>query len=109
MKKNQTLVHKLCSPYCHYYKPGRNEGLLCRGAIVVKRRMQEGRSITPEKPGAQPDAATIELIVKKMCLACDFHEHDCDFMENRHVPACGGFVLLSKLIMSGQIVIGDIT
>lgn len=96
-------------PYCAYYKPGRNEELLCRGAFVFNRLMQAGRPIVPAKPGAQPDPGTIELIVSKMCMACDFHEHDCDFMEDRHSPACGGFVLLSRLVMSGQIVIEELT
>jgi hypothetical protein len=109
MGKNKTLVQNLCIPYCAYYKLGRNEELLCRCAIVIKRWIQEGREIVPEKLGVQPDHTTIELIVKKMCIACDFHENDCDFMEDRHAPACGGFVLLSKLVMSGQIVISDIT
>ncbi len=109
MSKNQTLVQKLCIPYCTYYKPGRNEGLICRGAIVIQRWLQEGRQIAPKKPYTQPDDKTIELIIKKMCIVCDFHEHDCDFMEDRHNSACGGFVLLSKLVMSRQIQVCDIT
>ena len=109
MGKNKTLVQKVCMPYCAYYKPGRNEELLCRGALVFNRLLQAGRTIVPAGPGPQPDPVTIELIVCKMCTACDFHEHDCDFMEDRHSPACGGFVLLSQLIMSGQIVIDEIT
>jgi len=112
MGKNQTLVQKLCVPYCRYYKSDRNEGLLCRGAILIERCIQEGRSVAPEQSGAQgvqPDHAARELLVNKMCSACDFHEHDCDFMEDSNAPACGGFVLLLKLITSGQIVMGDIT
>jgi len=109
MGKNQTLIQKLCIPYCAYYKSGRNEGLLCRGAIIVNRWIQEGKFIAPEKPGVQPDYSTSEVIIKKMCIVCDFHEHDCDFMDDRQTPPCGGFVLLSKLVMSGQLVLGDIT
>jgi hypothetical protein len=109
MGKNQTLVQKLCMPYCAYYKPGKNEELLCRGALVVNRVMLAGKAVVPAKPGAQPDAGTIELIVNKLCMACDFHEHDCDFMEDRHSRACGGFVLLSQLVMSGQIAVDELT
>jgi hypothetical protein len=108
MGKNQTLVQKLCMPYCVYYKPGRNEELLCRGALVVDRLMLAGRPVAATKPGAQPDSGTIELIVNRLCMACEFHEHDCDFMEDRHSPACGGFVLLSRLVISGQIAIDEI-
>jgi hypothetical protein len=108
MGKNQTVVQKLCLPYCAYYKPGRNEELLCRGAVVVNRLMSAGGLVAAEKPGAQPDPGIIELIVSKLCMACEFHEHDCDFMEDRHSPACGGFVLLSRLVMSGQIAIDEI-
>jgi hypothetical protein len=108
MGKNQTLVQKLCLPYCVYYKPGRNEELLCQGALVVNRLMLAGKPIVPAKKGAQPDHETIELIVNKLCMACDFHEHDCAFMEDRLSPACGGFVLLSQLVISGQIPIEEI-
>ncbi len=109
MGKNKTLVQKLCLPYCAYYKPGRNEEFLCQGALVFHRLMEAGRPVAPAKPGAKPDPGTIELIVNKLCMACDFQEHDCDFMEDRHSPACGGFVLLSQLVLSGQIVIDEIT
>ena len=108
MGKNQTLVQKLCKPYCTYYKPDRNEDLLCRGAFIFNRLVQAGRQIVPAKLGVQPNPATIELIINKMCISCDFHEHDCDFMADHHTSACGGFVLLSQLVMSGEIVIDEI-
>lgn len=108
MSKNQTLVKKLCEPFCAYYKPGRNEELLCRGAQVFNRLVREGKPIVPAKLGMQSDPQAIELIVNSMCIACDFHEHDCDFMEDRGKPACGGFVLLSQLVACGQIEIKEI-
>ncbi len=82
---------------------------MCRGALVFKRLLDTGRPTSPVKPGTKPDPGTVELIVKKMCIVCDFHEHDCDFMEDRKAPPCGGFVLLSLLVTSGQIDLDELT
>jgi hypothetical protein len=109
MGKNKTLIQNLCLPYCAYYKPGKNEELLCRGAELVDRLMQAGRSVEPEKAGAKPGEETIALIVGTMCIGCAFHDHDCDFMEDRQARPCGGFVLLSELVTSGQITIDELT
>ena len=109
MKKNQRIVKQLCFPSCSYYKPGKNEELLCRGAVVIDRLLHAGRPILPLGTGTEPDLETIEKIIEKMCSACDFHERDCDFMENRMSRPCGGFIVLSRLIMSGQVQIDEIT
>jgi hypothetical protein len=47
-------------------------------------------------------------LVNVLCLACDFHEQDCDFMQDRAARPCGGFVLLEQLLGSGVITIEDI-
>lgn len=109
MSKNRTLIRTLCAAYCTYYKPGKNEELLCRGAVLIDRFIGAGRPVVPVKTGTRPDQETTNLIVRKMCASCDFHEHDCDFMENNSAPPCGGFVLLSQLVMSGQIQIDELT
>jgi hypothetical protein len=109
MQKNIALVRTLCKPFCVYYKPGKNEELLCRGAFVVERLMRAGRRLSVEdKPGRDPDHATIELVIHQVCGACDFREHDCDFAQDRAARPCGGYVFLTELLASGVIATEDI-
>ena len=108
MEKVPLLDKMLCLTFCSYYKPGKNEELACRGYDVVKRLLQEGRKITFDRPDKAIPSAIIKMIVQQMCLTCDFHEHDCDFIQNRKAPPCGGFVLLAQLLGSGEIALDDI-
>lgn len=108
MSKNKTLVQALCLPYCIYYKPGKNEEYLCRGAVVVERLLHAGTPVavvmSANKRGTVPD----ESLVRRLCSACDFREHDCDFMQDRAATPCGGFLLLEQLLGSGEITPEDI-
>lgn len=109
MQKNEALVNILCLPHCHYYKPGRNEELLCRGAMVVQRLIDSGRRPTPgEKAPGNIDNAMRERIVQMVCSACEFREHDCDFAQDRRAQPCGGIVLLSALLNAGVITVEDL-
>jgi hypothetical protein len=107
--KDDALVKVLCLPFCNYYKPGRNEDLLCRGALVVKRLMQSGRDVTAgETKLTCSNEAVPELVTRVLCDDCDFREHDCDFARDRRAKPCGGYVLLSRLLDSRTISIEDI-
>ncbi len=111
MRKNESLVRKLCVPYCRYYKRDKNEDLLCRGAEVVERLMQSGRSILPaskEKDLHPLNPAAEKLVVNHVCIDCDFRKSDCDFARDGTSQPCGGFVLLCVLIEQGLITIEDI-
>jgi len=108
MRKKPPPDQTLCITFCHYYKPGKNEELSCRGRDVVERLMQKGKKITLQKSGQEIDRAAVEMIVQKMCMACDFYKHDCDFMQDRKAPPCGGFVFLAQLLGSGTIKLDDI-
>jgi hypothetical protein len=109
MKKNATLVQTLCLPYCRYYKPGRNEELLCRGAVVIQRLLESGRSLSPEeKPGQDAGRKVQEPVIRLVCGACEFREQDCDFVQDRKARPCGGFELISSLLVAGVIAIEDI-
>jgi hypothetical protein len=109
MIKNATLVKTLCLPYCHYYKPGRNEELLCRGAVVVQRLVESGRSLTIyENPHSGIDCEYGEVVRQLVCGACEFRERDCDFARDRTACPCGGFVLLLELLKAGVIASGDL-
>jgi hypothetical protein len=109
MRKNEALVQTLCLPYCHYYKQGKNEDLLCRGALVVERLILSGRGLMgPGKDQYHADPATRELMLHRLCIACDFRENDCDFARDLRAQPCGGFILLTGLLRSGMITIEDI-
>jgi hypothetical protein len=108
MTEKSPLEQTLCLKFCSYYKPGKNEDLACKGYGVVERLLREGKISVIENNSDEyiPDLA--DRIIKTLCIACDFHEQDCDFMQNRAARPCGGFVLLAKLLGSGVIAIQDI-
>ena len=108
MKKSAPLVRTLCLKYCTFFKPDKNEELACRGYHVVERLMRAGRTITLEKTGVSADRKVMDQLVKTLCAVCPFHEHDCDFFQDRGLQPCGGFMLLSQLLGSGQITIDEI-
>ncbi len=110
MKKNAALVQTLCLPYCHYYKPDRNEELLCRGAVVIQRLIDSGRNLSLEEKRSQGLAREVrELIIKRVCGDCEFREQDCDFAQDRKARPCGGFELISGLLAATVVTIEDIT
>jgi len=110
MSTTPSLEQALCSQFCAYYKPGKNEELACQGYVVVERLLQAGMVIAFKRTGSgpDPDQATIEALVRHLCMFCDFHEQDCDFMQDRTASACGGFVLLAQLLASNALSINEI-
>jgi hypothetical protein len=108
MTKNEQLVRELCLPYCIYYKPGKNEEYICRGAVVVERLLRAGTLITAVMSAQKCGRVTDESLVKHLCNTCDFHEHDCAFMQDRAAMPCGGFLLLEQLLGFGVIAPEDI-
>jgi hypothetical protein len=102
------LEQTLCLKFCSYYKPGKNEELACKGYVVVERLMREGKSLVLENNSGGSGPVPAETIVKTLCIACDFHEQDCDFMQDRAARPCGGFILLERLLGSGVVTIEDI-
>jgi hypothetical protein len=108
MEGTSPLVKTLCLKHCSYYKPGKNEELACRGFHVVERLMHSGRAIRMENPGVSVDKQVMDQLIQSLCSVCPFHEHDCDFFQDRVSQPCGGFVLLSQLLGSGKITIAEI-
>lgn len=105
---NLPLEQTLCLKFCSYYKPGKNEELACKGYMVVERLFREGKNLVLESKGRESNPVLAERMVKTLCIACDFHEQDCDFMQDRAARPCGGFVLLERLLGSGVITMEDI-
>ncbi len=109
MKRDQKpdLEQAVCLRFCSYYKPGRNEELACRGYLVLERLALQGIPMVRKKTELR-DRAGEELLVRTLCMACPFHEQDCDFMENSALPPCGGFLLLAQLLAANDISIADV-
>lgn len=104
---NSYLTQTVCLRLCSYYKPGKNEERACRGYLVLERLALQGVSMRGAK--AKPrDRTGEELLVRALCMACPFHEQDCDFMENSALPPCGGFVLLAQLLAAKDISMEDV-
>jgi hypothetical protein len=106
-KKDTTL----CVNFCRYYKPGRNEELECQGFVVVHGLITKGRKLSQERPGiaVRPDELTLEGLKGRVCSACAFREADCDFaLSGGTAVPCGGFVLLSHLLGSGELKLEEI-
>jgi hypothetical protein len=109
MNKKEHLIQRLCLPFCCYYKPGKNEKLLCRGAAVVERLILAGKRLPADVNSLKTsDRYTTELMLLHLCRVCEFREHDCDFAEDGKSSPCGGFVFLSKLLASGAITADDL-
>jgi hypothetical protein len=108
MSKKQSLEQALCASFCSYYKPGSKEDLACKGYTVLERLLQVKKTNIPDQCASVFDSRTADMLVQKMCATCDFHENDCDYMQNRTSSPCGGFILLAQLFMSKEIVAEDI-
>lgn len=106
--KEQGTCDALCINFCAYYKPGKNEELACRGYLIAERLVRQGRRISFERNGSGCDPASRELVVNRLCSACDFREDGCDFMEDRNSVPCGGFQFLAQLLAQGAISIEDL-
>jgi len=105
----ETRNRTLCSIFCSYYKPGKNEKLVCRGYETAERLIQRGKLPELAGCGREFDPAKAEALVQRMCVHCSFQEDGCDFMLDRKAAPCGGFVLLAHHIEPGVITIEDIS
>ena len=111
MKKKTSGAPPVCLNFCTYYKPGKNEDLQCQGFVVVQGLIKRGKQFSQHKPGipAIPDAEAKEGLRQRVCLVCSFHAEDCDFiLTNGNAPPCGGYLLLSHLLGSGDLLPDDL-
>lgn len=101
----------LCLNFCKYYKPGKNEEFECRGAVIVRHLMQQGRRIPLERPAdmSAPSSGAAAALRKAMCGDCEFFIDGCDFiLTGGEAVPCGGFILLARLLDEGAVEIDDL-
>jgi hypothetical protein len=98
----------LCLKFCPYFKPGKNEELACRSVLVVEQLVRSGKAGVFDDLNVELDLSTAETIIQKICMYCDFFEKDCDFMQDRAAPPCGGMVLLTQLLKTNRVTVEDI-
>ncbi len=104
------LVKAVCRDHCRYYKPTKDEGLACRGLLVIERLLQDAKEIAFADAREALDRATEEMLARSLCIECPFSPEDCDFNMNREGSSpCGGFIVLGHLIEADRIRIDDIT
>ena len=70
--------------------------------------MQSGKESAHTAFKKEHDHSTVETVIQKICVECDFRDHDCDFMLDRSAPPCGGMVVLTQLLRSKRISLNDL-
>lgn len=111
MPRRGKIDTTLCENLCSYYKPGKNEELACQGYIVVQRLISKGKRFPLARPArvTSPGPEALKGLVEGVCLQCSFREQDCDYIATGgSAPSCGGFLLLSHLVGSGELTLDDI-
>jgi len=104
MKKNNFLIRHVCKPYCVYYKPGKNEGFLCRGAEVALRFLGRSDGPSDRRPVHQSQSLSdARKAAQELCRKCNFREHDCDFAQDQTAQPCGGYLYIVELLAEGAI------
>ena len=111
MPKPAKPDRSLCLNFCSYYRPGKNEELMCQGFMVVHGLLRGGKRISLERlqRPARPGGESAEGLRKRVCAFCSFQASDCDYISSNGAAApCGGIALLSHLIGTGDLTLHEI-
>lgn len=111
MPKGSKMDTTICLNLCSYYKPGKSEELACQGYVVVQRLISRGKALSQTRPARLvcPAVETLKGLRDRVCLRCSFREQDCDYIATGgSAPSCGGFLLLSHLVGSGELTLDEI-
>jgi hypothetical protein len=108
MKMHPPFGQTLCLKFCAYYKPDKNEELACRCYLVAEQFIQAGTAGDLDTLRKKPDLSTADTVIREVCVSCDFFEKDCDFMQDREAPPCGGMVVLTQLLKTDRISLDDL-
>lgn len=114
----EELQELLCAPYCSFYKPGKDEELACKGSLIFKDLLEEGKKVPVMTDRIVLNIKTEDDLFQVICRTCPFFEQDCDFAEWKRKKSmnavrealnpCGGFLCLGHCIDHGTIDIEDV-
>ena len=103
------LQAMLCARFCHYYRPDKDEKLACQGFLVAAELIKRHKNLHLPEAASSPVPDIQEDLVRHVCDACPFHEHDCDFYEYREgVSPCGGLMYLGMLLAEQLVTVDNI-
>ncbi len=110
-------VENICRAYCSFYKPDKEDALVCRGITAAESLLGSERGLlefidpndTSDITTGRSNALQLSDI---LCPSCDFQKDGCDFIvwirAHRNEwpspsPPCGGFVFLCRMIEKSRI------
>lgn len=108
--KEAGLKADLCSRYCAYFRPGKDEALSCKGYLVVEKLVADRRQIPFDRDKRMPGTEAAGILVRSLCASCSFSEDGCDFAAGvENALPCGGFIFLGQLLECQIISVDDVT
>jgi len=103
-----TLRKKLCSEFCTFYRPGREEETGCLGFHVVNALLEQKRTVDFSQRSGRPRTCA-DTLSRNMCPRCQYYEDGCDYAATvENAMPCGGFVFLLHLLDEGVIAVDDV-
>lgn len=103
------LIEELCLRHCPYYKPTKDEETFCRGYIVVKGLIRQGKRLPVGKLSPSRSAGFEAEVGGRICKGCPYITDDCDYSAGvESAPPCGGLIVLAVFVELGIIGIDDI-
>ena len=116
--EKEELVKLLCSGYCTFYKPGKDEELACMGFTILEKLLDELKEVPARTEKTVLSLKTEEGLFRMICMRCPFFGQDCDFaawkrgeggnVAREAVNPCGGFLCLGHCIAHGTVDIQDL-
>jgi hypothetical protein len=90
----------VCVKFCKFYKAERSEPEKCGSYEFLMKNLtlQELKSASVAAP-IKADTSTDSSIKDMVCSVCNFRVDGCDFRDGLDSPPCGGYNIVSHLLM----------
>ena len=118
LMKKEDLLELLCTKYCSFYSPGKDEELACKGFLILAKLLKEPKEVPAKTGKIVLSMKTEDSLFRVICTRCPFFEQDCDFaawkrgesgnVAREAVNPCGGFLCLGHCIDHGTVDIQDV-
>lgn len=101
--KDAVFTDLICKGFCSFYKEGKEE-FTCGAYNFLVRNLTEKELIKSiSNIEKNPDLSFDDYIKSTICSRCEFLKEDCDFRAGKDSPACGGYVVIEKLLRTYQV------